>query len=279
MKRIQWLKIVVLLWLITVTGARVKHTELLNMQSYHDLVYNHTLTKISVEYAFVVSFVLELIVDVQHSSYYNHMQAFFGVAKDLNAVVIAFRGTREHMNCFNWVGDLFWKQIDLNYLGMTDAILLFLKYFQVHQGFYSAYHNTTIRPCILNIVRRAKKLYEDIPIMVTGHSMAGDVAYFCALDLSLFNLSCRFIDPHIANSVFASYFSKHVPNTIRVTQAHDMVPHLPLYYTYFPQKTYHHFPRAVWIYNVSLESLKELNTNDILALIYTSIFGSAISYG
>ncbi|KAI3962329.1 hypothetical protein MKX01_005331, partial [Papaver californicum] len=169
--------------------------------------------------------VLELIVDVQHC-----LQAFVGFAKDLNAVIIAFRGTQEH-SIQNWVEDLFWKQLDLNY--------------PVHHGFYSAYHNTTIRPCLLNAVRRAKRLYGDTPIMVTGNSMGGAMASFCALDLSVnFDGPCEvqvmtFGQPRIGNSVFASYF----------------MPHLPPYYTYFPQKTYHHFPREVWIYNVGLESL------------------------
>ncbi|KAI3848530.1 hypothetical protein MKX03_033332, partial [Papaver bracteatum] len=91
MERFQWLKIVVLLWLFTITGARelqVKHMELQIKQSDHGPVYNHTLAKILVEYASAVYMsdltelftwtcsrcddmirefeVLELIVDVQH---------------------------------------------------------------------------------------------------------------------------------------------------------------------------------------------------------------------
>ena len=42
---------------------------------------------------------------------------------------------------------------------------------QVHRGFYTAYHNTTIRPAILDAVERAKKFYGDIEIIATGHSM------------------------------------------------------------------------------------------------------------
>lgn len=54
-----------------------------------------------------------------------------------------------------------------------------------------------------------------------------------------------FGQPRIGNAVFATYFIEQVPDTIRVTHAHDIVPHLPPYYHYFPQKTYHHFPREV----------------------------------
>lgn len=64
-----------------------------------------------------------------------------------------------------------------------------------------------------------------------------------------------FGQPRVGNAAFASYFNKHVPNAIRVTNGHDMVPHLPPYYTYFPQKTYHHFAREVWLHNAGIGSL------------------------
>ncbi|KAL9266423.1 Synaptotagmin-5-like protein [Drosera capensis] len=54
---------------------------------------------------------------------------------------------------------------------------------------------------------------------------------------------------------FVSYYSNPVPNTIRVTNYHDIVPHLPPYYSRFPQRTYHHFPREVWLYKVGFGSL------------------------
>ncbi|GKB18454.1 probable feruloyl esterase A isoform X1, partial [Tanacetum coccineum] len=76
------------------------------------LLYNHTLTRTMVEYASAVYTadstelftwtcsrcdgltkgfeVIELIMDVQ-----NCLQALVGVADDLNAIVIAFRGTQE----------------------------------------------------------------------------------------------------------------------------------------------------------------------------------------
>lgn len=57
--------------------------------------------------------------------------------------------------------------------------------FQVHHGFYSAYHDTTIQPGILKAIKRAKGLYGDIDIMITGHSMGGAMAAFCGLDLAV----------------------------------------------------------------------------------------------
>ncbi|ONK63442.1 uncharacterized protein A4U43_C07F15200 [Asparagus officinalis] len=236
-------------------------------EDYTD-IYNHTLAVILAEYASAVyvtdltelftwtcsrctdlttSFeMIELIVDVQ-----NCLQAFVGVDHNLNSTIIAFRGTQEH-SIQNWIEDLFWKQVDLNYDDMPDAM--------VHRGFYLAYHNTTLRPGILSAVQRTKELYGNLPIMVTGHSMGGAMASFCALDLTV---NCgesdvqlmTFGQPRIGNAVFASYFSRLLPKTIRVTHEHDMVPHLPPYYSCFPRKTYHHFPREVWLHNAGIGSL------------------------
>ncbi|KAL8201272.1 hypothetical protein R6Q57_012611 [Mikania cordata] len=187
--------------------------------------------------------VIELIVDVQ-----NCLQAFVGVADDLGAIVIAFRGTQE-TSIQNWIEDLFWKQLDFDYPGCTNG--------KVHHGFFNAYNKTVVRSGVLDGVSRAKEIYGDLKIMVTGHSMGGAMAAFCGLDLALIYGSkniqvMTFGQPRIGNAAFASYYCEVVPNTFRVTHEHDLVPHLPPYYQYFPQKTYHHFPREVWLYNIGL---------------------------
>ncbi|CAN6467679.1 unnamed protein product [Victoria cruziana] len=238
---------------------------------HHIAGYNQTLARILVEYASAVYMsdltalftwtcsrctgmtegfeMIQLIVDVQHC-----LQAYVGVAEDLNAVVIAFRGTQEN-SLQNWIEDLFWKQLDLNYPGMPDSM--------VHHGFYSAYHNTTVRSGIVSAVHRAWELYGKIGVMTTGHSMGGAMAAFCALDLKVnygadITQVITFGQPRIGNSVFASYFNEHIPSAFRIINDHDMVPHLPPYYTYFPRKTYHHFPREVWLYNIGVGSLEYL---------------------
>lgn len=231
-------------------------------------VYNHTLARTLVEYASAVYLsdltelftwtcsrcdgptegfeMIELIVDVQHC-----LQGFVGVAKDLNSIVIAFRGTQES-SIQNWVEDLYWKQLDLKYPGTDDAM--------VHHGFYSAYHNTTLRPAVLSAIEVAKDLYGDIKIIVTGHSMGGAIAAFCGLDLTV-NAGAKdvqvmtFGQPRIGNGAFVSYYSQILPNTFRLTHEHDIVPHLPPYFSYFPQKTYHHFAREVWLHNAGIGSL------------------------
>uniref|UniRef100_A0A7C9CJ83 Triacylglycerol lipase n=2 Tax=Opuntia streptacantha TaxID=393608 RepID=A0A7C9CJ83_OPUST len=145
----------------------------------------------------------------------------------------------------NWIEDLYWKQLDLKYPDMPDAM--------VHHGFYYAYHNTTLRSGVIDGVKRAKELFGDLKIIVLGHSMGGAMASLCALDLRVHHnvgdvQVMTFGQPRIGNAVFASYYTQFVPNTIRVTHEHDIVPHLPPYYPHFPRKTYHHFPREVWLH-------------------------------
>ncbi|KAH7856468.1 hypothetical protein Vadar_001710 [Vaccinium darrowii] len=258
MKQTSWIKVAILICLFAVSSCReikVKHKDNL-------AVYNHTLATILVEYASAVYLsdltdlitwtcsrcddltegfeMIELVVDVQRC-----LQGFVGVAPDLNAIVIAFRGTQGN-SIQNWIEDLYWKQLDIDYPDMPDAM--------VHHGFYSAYHNTTIRSGILEAIERAKGLYGNIEIMITGHSMGGAMAAFCGLDLvvnyKIHNVQVvTFGQPRIGNTAFASRYSKLVPNTIRVTNKHDIVPHLPPYYPHVTQKTYHHFPREVWLYD------------------------------
>jgi alpha-beta hydrolase superfamily lysophospholipase len=64
-------------------------------------------------------------------------------------------------------------------------MIFFRLWLKVHIGFYSSYNNTLLRPAITNAVRKARKLHGDCDIIVTGHSMGGAIASFCALDLAV----------------------------------------------------------------------------------------------
>ncbi|XP_022947717.1 lipase-like [Cucurbita moschata] len=265
MERHRWLKVAIFACLVAFSVGR--EFRLNHKHSGDAISFNHTLAEILVQYASAAYIsdltelftwtcsrcddltqgfeVIELVVDVQHC-----LQSYVGVAKSLNAIVIAFRGTQEN-SIQNWIEDLYWKQLDQMYPGMPDAM--------VHHGFYFAYHNTTIRPAIVSAVERTRKFYGNLDIMVTGHSMGGAMAAFCGLDLAVSHnyqnvQVITFGQPRIGNAVFASYYSNIVPNTFRVTNGNDIVPHLPPFYSYFPRKTYRHFPREVWLYDVGFGS-------------------------
>jgi alpha-beta hydrolase superfamily lysophospholipase len=67
-------------------------------------------------------------------------------------------------------------------LSIHMFVLLWLK---VHSGFFSSYNNTILRLAITSAVRKARKSYGNINVIVTGHSMGGAMASFCALDLAV----------------------------------------------------------------------------------------------
>ncbi|KAJ7534186.1 hypothetical protein O6H91_13G083100 [Diphasiastrum complanatum] len=162
-------------------------------QKKHGDTYNQTITLVLVKFASAVYTddaasllswscprcigltkgfqIADLIVDEPHC-----LQAFVGVSNILPAIVVAFRGTQER-SFHNWLEDLYWKQLDFGYPGVTDAM--------VHHGFYSAYHNTTLRPRLIVAIQSLILKRPELPIMITGHSMGGAMAAFCALDLTV----------------------------------------------------------------------------------------------
>ncbi|XP_073390401.1 probable feruloyl esterase A isoform X2 [Physcomitrium patens] len=188
-----------------------------------------------------------LIVDVQHC-----LQAFVGVAENLDAIVIAFRGTQD-TSIQNWAEDIYFRELDLHYPGVIDAM--------VHSGFYAAYHNTTLRERVFDAIQAIRQARSDLGVIITGHSMGGAMATFCALDLSA-NYGFKNVEvitfgqPRVGNYAFALYYNAYVPLTIRVTHAHDIVPHLPPYYPLLGEKTYHHFATEVWIFRVAVGRLQ-----------------------
>ncbi|KAG2594114.1 hypothetical protein PVAP13_5NG620700 [Panicum virgatum] len=248
MERRGLLKAALFLCLLAVCSGR----ELTIKHNPSTAIYNSTLAKILVEYAAAIYTAdLTQLFNWTCARCGDLIKAYVGFASDINAIVVVFRGTQEN-SIQNWIEDLLWKQLDLDYPGMPEAM--------VHRGFYSAYHNTTLRDGIVSGIKKTRKFYGDIPIMITGHSMGGAMASFCAFDLVVnYGLDgvklMTFGQPRIGNAAFASYFKTYLPHAIRVTHAHDIVPHLPPYFSFFPEKTYHHFPREVWIHNIGLGSL------------------------
>ncbi|KAJ7549548.1 hypothetical protein O6H91_07G057900 [Diphasiastrum complanatum] len=262
----EWRALLVLLWFLSPNHQEQVAAPILMSREHF---YNRTLALHLVEYASAVyvdnpaalltwscsrcsgltkGFKLsELIVDANFN-----LQAFVGVAENLAALVIAFRGTQE-TSLQNWMEDLYFREYSFNYPGVKDAL--------VHHGFYSAYHNTTLRPRVLAAVTSVLDKRNDLRILITGHSLGGAMASLCALDLAV-NFGTKdvqlitFGQPRIGNAAFAAYFNAFVPETIRVTHGHDIVPHLPPYFSLLGPRSYHHFAREVWLTELNFGILR-----------------------
>uniref|UniRef100_A0A804UBJ1 Fungal lipase-type domain-containing protein n=1 Tax=Zea mays TaxID=4577 RepID=A0A804UBJ1_MAIZE len=130
MEQRRWLAVAVLMCLLVLCSGRelkTKHVPIYDpvlartLAEYTSAVYTADLTQLftwtcerccDLTEGFEV---IELIVDVK-----NCLQAYVGFARDMNAVIVVFRGTQEN-SIQNWIEDLFWKQLDLDYPGMPEA--------------------------------------------------------------------------------------------------------------------------------------------------------------
>jgi hypothetical protein len=66
---------------------------------------------------------------------------------------------------------------------------------------------------------------------VTGHGLGGAFAILAATDIKSLYQSTdavyTFGQPRVGNDAFASYYAKYLPDTYRVINNADIVPHLP----------------------------------------------------
>lgn len=148
-----------------------------------------------------------------------------------NIIVFSFRGATPSAGR-NWITDLNAQRMP--YPGLRGAT--------VHKGFYNAY---------LSVARQvnlaAKSLLANCQgchIYVTGHSLGGAIATLAAADL--FSLTpdltlYTFGSPRVGDIKFASYFDKIVPDTFRIVNEKDLVPHIPQRFLGF-----RHVSREIW---------------------------------
>jgi hypothetical protein len=161
-----------------------------------------------------------------------------------NIIVFSFRGATPSAGR-NWITDLNAQRMP--YPGLRGAT--------VHKGFYNAY---------LSVARQvnlaAKSLLANCQgchIYVTGHSLGGAVATLAAADL--FSLTpdltlYTFGSPRVGDLAFATYFDKIVPDTYRIVNNKDLVPHIPQRFLGF-----RHVSREVWYYGETAGQFKQCN--------------------
>ena len=74
----------------------------------------------------------------------------------------------------------------------------------------------------------------DYAFLITGHSLGGALASFCAFDLSISNIvdgtritKYTFGEPRVGDPTWAHDYDTLVPNSYRVIHNADLVPHVP----------------------------------------------------
>jgi hypothetical protein len=98
-------------------------------------------------------------------------------------------GLKVHIlsSIFSLMRFLLWLKVHIEFYSYRSSIfsvIRFLLGLKVYIGFYS-YNNIVLHSAIMNVVHKAKKLHGHSDVIVTWHSMGGEMASFCALHLAV----------------------------------------------------------------------------------------------
>jgi hypothetical protein len=152
-------------------------------------------------------------------------------------ILISFEGT-DKSSLKNWITDLEISKVDYDYPNVPGA--------KVHSGFYNAFLG--IKDQLMDEYSRLVNMYPEYPVYVTGHSLGASLASLSALYLqetykpnSLLFLY-TFGSPRVGNIEFSEYFYELIPNSFRVVNDRDVIPHLPL-----RAMNFHHVPQEIFI--------------------------------
>jgi predicted lipase len=104
-------------------------------------------------------------------------------------------------------------------------------------------------------IQKLLQIYRNADIILTGHSLGGALAVMAAADLqSIFGKVKQlytFGQPRVGNAAFANYMTNFIPNTFRVIDYGDQVPHVPQSILGFKHSGY-----EVWYYERGMSQYK-----------------------
>jgi len=156
---------------------------------------------------------------------------FVGVTR--NYIVVSFRSTQSIENILT--------DLDVSLVSYPGAGAGF-----VHQGFYLSY--LSVKDILYTTVQNLTRKYPRLPVLVTGHSLGAAQAVICAVDLvqrgavaSERLIAYNFGQPRVGNLDFATYHRKLIPNSYRVVNKKDPIPHFPSRWLDFS-----HSPTELW---------------------------------
>jgi hypothetical protein len=161
-----------------------------------------------------------------------------------NVIVLSFRGATPTRHR-NWITDLTAHRQP--YPGLRGAT--------VHKGFYNAY--LAISRQVNRAARSLLANCKGCHVYITGHSMGGAIATLAAADLYALTPDLTvytFGSPRVGDENFAIYYDKIVPDTYRIVNHHDIVPHVPQRFLGF-----RHVSREIWYFGQSGPQFKQCN--------------------
>ncbi len=152
-----------------------------------------------------------------------------------NTVYITFRGSD---GTVDWIDNFkFWKR-PINSIKVSKKVMPYRgvsKKIKVHSGFIGQYRMA--RQDILDNVR-LKKQARFKRFIITGHSLGGALATYCALDILYNNpelevICLPFASPKTGNRHWKRSFNKRLKECYRFVYKNDIVPNVPMNILFF----------------------------------------------
>jgi predicted lipase len=151
------------------------------------------------------------------------LKVFGFIARSDTDVVVAIRGTQ---GFFEWLKDVFFVLVPFPFLdaGRTE---------QGFTDFYSSFHTgpDNLQPRVVDALRELLADGSIQSLRITGHSLGAALATLLAIDVAgnkvISPRVYTFASPRVGDKVFAGTYDGFVPDSWRIANLHDIVPHLP----------------------------------------------------
>ncbi len=151
---------------------------------------------------------------VQNDS--NSVYGYIGFSKQLKSIVIAFRGS---VDIANWILNL--KTARTSY-DLCDGC-------SVHIGFNQGFNS--VKDQVNSHINTLLALYREKSFALTGHSLGGALSVMAAAYLQSVYNNVDYLytmgQPRVGNDKFAAFMTTFIPNTFRIVNNADQVPHVP----------------------------------------------------
>jgi predicted lipase len=151
-------------------------------------------------------------------------KVFGYIARSTTDAVVAIRGTE---GVFEWVMDSLFFQVPFPYLqaGRTE---------RGFTGFYSTFRTgrDNTQPRVVDAIRALVADGTVKTLRITGHSLGASLATLLAIDIAGNGVFAAptvytFGSPRVGDKVFAGTYDTVVPDSWRVSNLNDLVPHVP----------------------------------------------------